>query len=299
MSKFVLLVGLSGSGKSVALNMLEDLGYHTIDNLPIASVEQVVAATLGSGDERYAHLAVGIDPRSKREEFMRLTDQVADWRASPHGCTVVYLRTNEDRLIKRYSETRRRHPFSADKHDLSASIAAETQALEPLSQLSDIQLDTTGTNVHELRELIRARVAHKPDHPMLLTVESFSYRSGIPRDADLVFDMRCLPNPYWEAALRNRNGRDREVAEFLEAHTIVTDMVDGILKFLRMWIPAYRKSNRSYLTVAVGCTGGQHRSVYVAERLARELSLGSGHNILVKHRELDVSGEVTAESRQR
>jgi UPF0042 nucleotide-binding protein len=294
MSTFVLLVGLSGSGKSVALNMLEDLGYHTIDNLPIASVEQVVAATLGSGDERYAHLAVGIDPRSSREEFMRLTGQIADWRASAHGCTVVYLRTNEDRLIKRYSETRRRHPFSADQHDLSASIAAETRALEPLAQLANIQLDTTGTNVHELRELIRARVARRPDHPMLLTVESFSYRSGIPRDADLVFDARCLPNPYWEPALRGQSGRDAGVRQFLEHHAVVADMVAAVLDFLRMWIPAYRASNRGYLTVAIGCTGGQHRSVYLAERLARELSLDSGR-ILVKHRELDVTNEIPSE----
>lgn len=282
----MLLVGLSGSGKSVALNMLEDLGYHTIDNLPIPSVESVVETTLGSGAERYAHLAIGIDPRSSADDFMRLTEQVAGWRSSAHGCTVVYLRTDETKLIKRYSETRRRHPFSADEYDLSASIAAESRALEPLAQLADIPLDTTRTNVHELRELIRERVAHASSHPMILTVESFSFRSGIPQDADLVFDVRCLPNPYWEPALRNHSGRDAEVAGFLERHEIVADMTSGILDFLHTWIPAYRASNRSYLTVAIGCTGGRHRSVYIAERLARELN-SNKLQALIKHRELD------------
>ncbi len=283
--KFVLLAGLSGSGKSVALNMLEDLGFHTIDNLPIPSIENVVKTTLSSGAPRYAHLAIGIDPRSSPGEFAKLTAHIQAWRASAHGCVVAYLRANEAVLVKRYNETRRRHPFSGNNRDLIASITAERRALEPLAQLADIRLDTTRTGVHELRELIRERVAPASGHPMTLTVESFSYRNGIPADADLVFDVRCLPNPYWEAALRNQTGLDAGVIEFLENDTTVGDMLSSILDFLNAWIPAYRTSNRSYLTVAIGCTGGRHRSVYVAERIAGRLD----HNhrrVLLKHREL-------------
>jgi UPF0042 nucleotide-binding protein len=290
--KFVLLAGLSGSGKSVALNMLEDLGYHAIDNLPIPAIENVVKETLASSAARYAHLAIGIDPRSSRENLMELTSHVANWRDSAHGCTVVYLRADEAVLIKRYSETRRRHPFSAGEKDLAAAIAAERDALEPLAQLADIHLDTTRTGVHELREMIRERVAPESGHPMTLIVESFSYRGGIPADADLVFDARCLPNPYWEAALRNRDGRDLEVIAFLEQHEDVARMTGGILDFLNAWIPAYRASNRSYLTVAIGCTGGRHRSAYLAERLARELR-GTDQQILLKHRELAAKAHAT------
>ncbi|MGH8226023.1 MAG: RNase adapter RapZ [Gammaproteobacteria bacterium] len=283
--KFVLLAGLSGSGKSVALNMLEDLGYHTIDNLPIASIDEVVRVTLTGGEPRYAHLAIGIDPRSTPEEFRRLVAQVESWRKKTHGCNVVYLLTDEATLIKRYNETRRRHPFSVGARDLASSIAAERSALEPLAQLADEQIDSSRTSVHELRELMRERVAPEAGYPMTLAVESFSYRGGIPQDADLVFDMRCLPNPYWEAALRNRTGLEPEVVAFLDRHESVTRMVAEILRFLDSWIPAYRASNRSYLTIAIGCTGGRHRSVYVTERLARELADGN-RRVLVKHREI-------------
>ncbi|MGH8161546.1 MAG: RNase adapter RapZ [Gammaproteobacteria bacterium] len=283
--KFVLLAGLSGSGKSVALNMLEDLGFHTIDNLPIPSIENVVKTTLASGAPRYAHLAIGIDPRSSLEEFAKLTGHIKAWRASAHGCVITYLRTDEAVLVKRYSETRRRHPFSDDSHDLTAAIAAERLALEPLAQLADIRLDTTRTGVHELRELIRERVAPESGYPMTLTVESFSYRNGIPEDADLVFDVRCLPNPYWEAALRNQTGLDVGVVKFLEQAPSVGDMIASILAFLHAWLPAYRASNRSYLTIAIGCTGGRHRSVYVAERIARQLDQDR-RRVILKHREL-------------
>lgn len=283
--KFVLLAGLSGSGKSVALNMLEDLGYHTIDNLPIASIEEVVRVTLGGGEPRYAHLAIGIDPRSSPDEFKRLVEQVQGWRKKAHGCTVVYLLTDEATLVKRYNETRRRHPFSVGARDLASSIAAERSALEPLAQLADVHIDTSKSSVHELRELMRERVAAEAGYPMTLAVESFSYRGGIPQDADLVFDVRCLPNPYWEAALRNQTGLEPDVIDYLGRHEVVARMIAEILRFLEAWVPAYRASNRSYLTVAIGCTGGRHRSVYVAERLARRLLDGNRH-VLVKHREL-------------
>ncbi|MDN5864797.1 MAG: RNase adapter RapZ [Gammaproteobacteria bacterium] len=282
---FVLLAGLSGSGKSVALNMLEDLDYYTIDNMPIAAIDNVVQVTLGKDEDRYEQLAIGVDPRSSSEEFERLIERVDAWRSASHGCTVIYLRTDEDILVKRYRESRRPHPFSEGAHDLSAAIGAERQALEPLAQLADIHFDTSRTSVHDLRDLIRKHVTPETDYPMTLVVESFSYRGGIPNNADLVFDVRCLPNPYWDASLRSLSGHDPEVVAFMQEHPVVNRMSADLLNFVSAWLSAYRSSNRGYLTIAIGCTGGRHRSVYISERLARELEYDRRH-MLVKHRDL-------------
>lgn len=282
--KLVLLGGLSGSGKSVALNMLEDLGYHTIDNLPLTLIKPTVDATLGAGELRYRRLAIGIDSKSTPAEFEELARHIHEWRNAPHGCKVAYLLTDAATLTKRYSETRRRHPL-AEGRDLAAAIAAERQVLEPIAQLADVRIDTTRTNVHELRELVRERVAADDEHPMTLVVESFAYRAGVPQDADLVFDVRCLPNPYWKPGLREFTGLDRPIADYLERHNVANRMLADIDRFLSAWLPAYAASNRSYLTVAIGCTGGRHRSVYMAEGLARRLSQ-RGVRVLVKHWEL-------------
>lgn len=293
--KLVLLGGLSGSGKSVALNMLEDLGYHTVDNLPLGLIEPVVNGTLGSGESRFSQLAIGLEPRSSAAEFDRLSGQIRHWRETPHGCTVVYLLSDEATLIKRYAETRRRHPLAGGDHDLAGAIRNERHMLEPLAQLADVSIDTSATNVHELRELVRERVAAEADHPLTLVVQSFAYRTGLPQNADLVFDVRCLPNPYWEPGLREMNGLDAAVAEYLERHPIVARMIAELERFLDAWLPAYSASNRSYLTIAVGCTGGRHRSVYIAERLAERLARRPWQ-VIVKHWELDQkSREMTAE----
>lgn len=283
--KLVLLGGLSGSGKSVALNMLEDLGYHTVDNLPISLIAAVVDGTMGSGQPRFSRLAIGIDPRSTEADFDRLAIQIRQWREQPHGCTVVYLLTDAATLVKRYSETRRRHPLAGGNRDLTAAIEAEQLALEPLAQLANVRIDTSRTNVHELRELVRERVAEEPGHPMTVVVESFAYRSGVPQDADIVFDMRCLPNPYWEPELRDKTGLDRDVAAYLGRNKIVNDMLTDLEDMLKKWIPAYTASNRSYLTLAIGCTGGRHRSVYVAEHLAHILARGHWR-VILKHWEI-------------
>lgn len=282
--RLVLLGGLSGSGKSVALNMLEDLGYHTIDNLPLAIIKPTVEATLGADQMRYRRLAIGVDSKSTPAEFEELAQHIHEWRRTPHGCTVAYLLTDEATLTKRYSETRRRHPL-ADGRDLAAAISAEREVLEPLAQLADVRIDTTRTNVHELRELVRERVADEGERPMTLVVESFAYRAGVPQDADLVFDVRCLPNPYWEPGLREFTGLDRPIAEYLERYNVANRMLADIDRFLSGWLPTYSASNRSYLTVAIGCTGGRHRSVYMAEHLAQRLSQ-RGLRVLVRHWEL-------------
>lgn len=283
--RLVLLGGLSGSGKSVALNMLEDLGYHTIDNLPLTLIESTVEATLGADQPRYRHLAIGIDSKGTPTEFEALAGHIHTWRRTPHGCTVAYLLTDQATLTKRYSETRRRHPL-AEGRDLAAAIVTERRVLEPLAQLADVRIDTTRTNVHELRELVRERIADESEHPMTVVVESFAYRAGVPQDADLVFDVRCLPNPYWEPDLREFTGLDRPVAEYLERHNVASRMLADIDRFLTSWLSAYSASNRSYLTVAIGCTGGRHRSVYMAEHLAQRLTQ-RGPRVLVRHWELD------------
>jgi RNase adapter protein RapZ len=188
------------------------------------------------------------------------------------NCEVLFLRADEDALIKRYSETRRRHPLSREGLGLTEAIRQERELLDPIADSADLIIDTTRTSVHELRELIRQRVAGRTDDRLSILFESFAYRHGVPDDADFVFDVRSLPNPYWEPGLARMTGRDREVAEYLERHAIVTKMLDDIVRFLEHWIPELVRTNRSYLTIAIGCTGGQHRSVYLVERLAQHFA---------------------------
>lgn len=283
----ILLGGLSGAGKTGALDMLEDIGYHIVDNLPLPLIAPTVAAILGDGKKRYSRLAIGIDPYSTPEEFEELAALIESWRGKPHGCTVLYLFCEPGTLIKRYRATRRRHPLTSGDTDLAAAIKLESRILEPLAQLADASIDTTHTNIHQLREIVRERVAETPEHPMRLQIESFGYRLGLAQEADLIFDMRCLPNPYWDPSLREMTGLDQPIMEYLEGHNTVTRMLNNISSFMKDWLPSYAASNRSYLTIALGCTGGRHRSVYMAEQLAAQLAQ-SGWRITVRHRDLDV-----------
>lgn len=283
--RLILLGGLSGSGKSVALRMLEDLGYYSIDNVPTRLVEPVIAGTIDSGELRFSQLAIGVDPRSPEEEIAHLPDLISRLRQREYGCTVVYLMTDDDVLLRRYSETRRRHPLAQSGRGLREAISRERTLLIPLAQIADTIIDTTKTNVHQLRELVHERVAPETPQHMTLVFESFAYRSGVPRDVDMVFDMRCLPNPHWEPELRNKTGQDPEVTDYLEQHVSVTRMRAELIRWLEQWVPAYSASNRSYLTIAFGCTGGQHRSVYMAEKLARHF-VGQPMEILIRHTEL-------------
>lgn len=283
----ILLGGLSGAGKTGALDMLEDIGYHVVDNLPLSLIAPAVEKILGEDPHHYARLAIGIDPYSEPAEFEKLANHITTWRTRKHGCKVLYLYCEPGTLIKRYRATRRRHPLTDGSTDLFAAIAREAEALEPLAQLADARIDTTHTNIHQLREIIRERVAKVHEHPMTLMVESFGYRLGLAQDADFVFDMRCLPNPYWDPALREFTGLDQPIIEYLEGHNTVTRMLNNLVKFLVDWLPGYAASNRSYLTVALGCTGGRHRSVYMAEQLSSQLA-HAGWRVTVQHRDLDV-----------
>jgi len=266
--RLVLISGLSGSGKSVALNMLEDLDYYCVDNIPAGLLPGFIAHTVRSNETTYRSTAVGVDARNRPSDIASVPQLITDLRATGLACDVVFLRSDDDALLKRYSETRRRHPLSRDGLGLAEAIAQERTLLKPIANAADLVIDTTRTSVHELRELIRRRVGAREVGRMSILFESFAYRQGLPGDADFVFDARSLPNPFWEPGLAALTGRDAPVVAFLERHEAVARLLADIKRFLENWIPEMIRTNRSYLTIAVGCTGGKHRSVYLVERLS-------------------------------
>jgi UPF0042 nucleotide-binding protein len=270
--RLVLISGLSGSGKSVALNMLEDLDYYCVDNIPAGLLPGFIAHTVRSNENTYRLTAVGVDARNQPNEIASVPQLISDLRTTGLNCDVVFLRADDEALFKRYSETRRRHPLSREGLGLAEAIRQEHELLRPIANAADLVIDTTRTSVHELRELIRQRVGARTDGRMSILFESFAYRQGLPGDADFVFDARSLPNPFWEPGMATLTGRDGAVIEFLEHHEPVKRMLRDITQFLENWIPDMIRTNRSYLTIAIGCTGGQHRSVYLVERLAQHFS---------------------------
>jgi UPF0042 nucleotide-binding protein len=270
--RLVIVSGLSGSGKSVALHMLEDLEYYCVDNIPAGLLPMFISHTVRSDQSTYKLTAVGVDARNRAEEIASVPKLVAELKRSGVQCELIFLRADEHVLLKRYSETRRRHPLSREGLGLTDALKQERALLEPIADAADLIIDTSRTSVHELRELIRQRVRGRAEGRMSILFESFAFRHGAPQDADFVFDVRNLPNPYWEPGLAKLTGQDDEVVAYLERHQQVQDMFRDIVTFLEHWIPAFIASNRSYLTIAIGCTGGQHRSVYLVERLARHFA---------------------------
>ena len=283
--RLVIVSGLSGSGKSVALAMLEDLDYYCVDNIPAGLLPGFIAYTVRTSEPAYRLTAVGVDARNRPEDLADVPRLVAELRRSGIGCEVLFLRAANDVLLKRFSETRRRHPLSRAGLGLQEALEQEQRLLSPVAAAADLTIDTSALSVHELRETIRARVVERPASTPSLLFESFAYRHGVPDDADFVFDARALPNPYWEAELRDLTGRDAAVARFLDGQDEVASFLADITGFLERWMPSLVRSNRSYLTVAVGCTGGQHRSVYLAEKLAAHFNATLGQ-ALVRHRDL-------------
>ena len=283
--RLVIVSGLSGSGKSVALAMLEDLDYYCVDNIPAGLLPGFIAYTVRTSEPAYRLTAVGVDARNRPEDLADVPRLVAELRRSGIGCEVLFLRASNDVLLKRFSETRRRHPLSRAGLGLQEALEQEERLLAPVAAAADLTIDTSALSVHELRETIRARVVERPASTPSLLFESFAYRHGVPDDADFVFDARALPNPYWEAELRDLTGRDAAVARFLDGQDEVASFLADITGFLERWMPSLVRSNRSYLTVAVGCTGGQHRSVYLAEKLAAHFNATLGQ-ALVRHRDL-------------
>jgi len=282
--KLVIVSGLSGSGKSVALHTLEDLGYYCIDNLPAGLLGALVTELHTSGNP-VAEAAVGIDARNLPRALSHVADTLQHLKTHRIDSEILFLTCGTDILIKRFSETRRRHPLSDDGLSLAEAIEHEKQLLEPISQNADLFIDTSQTTLHQLRDLIRQRVVRRNDHKLSLLFQSFGFKHGIPIDADFVFDTRCLPNPHWQPELRQLTGREQPVIDFLEGESQVEEMYTALRAYFECWIPAFEADNRSYLTIAMGCTGGQHRSVYLAERLARHFAKRYP-NVTTRHREL-------------
>ena len=277
--ELVLISGLSGSGKSVALHLLEDAGYYCVDNLPVTMLT-VLVRMLKEEDTR--KVAVAIDARSGHGIEL-LPGKLRLLEAEGIQQIFLFLHANDETLLKRYSESRRRHPLTSEGQSLAEAIRGEREMLAPISTLGH-RIDTSGLKANALREWVRQFIEAEPGHGLTLMFESFGFKHGIPLDADLVFDVRCLPNPHYDAELRPLTGKDQPVIRFLEAEDEVIRMRDDIARFVATWLPAYIRDNRNYLTVAIGCSGGQHRSVYFAEWLGRQFQ--DKARVLIRHRTL-------------
>ena len=287
--RLIIVSGLSGSGKSVALHVLEDLGYYCIDNLPagllIAAVDEVRQTSANLANL----LAVGVDARNQAGGLKVLPDLLQQLREQGVSTDIIFLHANDEILLQRYSESRRRHPLAEQGKQLRAAIEAERAILDEVQLNADLVIDTSQSSIYELADVIRSRVDRRDTDTLSVLIESFGFKFGIPTDADFVFDLRSLPNPYWTIELRGLTGLDQEVQDFLDSHEMFTAMYEDIGAFLNRWVPHYRDANRGYLTVAIGCTGGQHRSVHMTEKLATELRkhhdpVLTRHNGLSRHR---------------
>jgi UPF0042 nucleotide-binding protein len=283
--KLVVISGVSGSGKSTALHVLEDLHYYCIDNLPVGLLPAFALKMHALPEGLGQHAAVGIDARNPASDLRRFPEILEQLKADGVDVEIIYLDADDNILLKRFSETRRKHPLSDDQKSLLEAIHQERQLLAPIAERADLYSETSLSNVHQLRDLICERLSHKRNRELSLLFQSFGFKHGVPADADFVFDARCLPNPHWEPGMRALTGKDQLVAEFLEAHDIVARFIEQVRQFLANWVPCFKADNRNYLTIAIGCTGGQHRSVYIAERLGQSFQGGSD-NVLIRHRDL-------------
>ncbi len=282
--QLVIISGCSGSGKSTALHQLEDGGYYCIDNLPVSLLPALMQETGRQEFSHYCGTAVCIDARNALKDLANFTDIVDALPDSVHR-EILFLDAQDSTLIKRFSETRRRHPLSSESTPLAEAINMERVLLGPISSDASLTLDTTQMTIYELRDAIKQRVLNNSTGTMSLLFQSFGFKRGVPTDADLVFDVRMLPNPHWVEELKLKSGLDPEVQKFLESQSLAGELYQDICNYLDTWLPRYKDSNRSYMTVALGCTGGQHRSVYLAHRLFNYYR-GLYPNIHIRHREL-------------
>ena len=285
-SPLIVVSGMSGSGKTVALRTLEDLGYYCVDNLPSELLPQFVAS-ISRGGAQHPRIAVGIDVRNRPEDLSHLPESLSTIGAMGYQHQLVFLDTRDEVLIRRYSETRRRHPLSEGGLPLADAIARERRLLKPLVAIADRIVDSSDLNIHQLRRVVVTELALSEQAGLSILLESFAYKHGVPTDADFVFDLRCLPNPHWDARLRPLSGRDAAVRENLDAQPLAQRYVADVTQFLDHWLPCFEKDTRSYVTVAFGCTGGRHRSVYFAEKLATYLRDTGRPQVLTFHRELE------------
>ncbi|MCL4410337.1 RNase adapter RapZ [Aliidiomarina haloalkalitolerans] len=279
--QLIVVSGRSGSGKTVALRALEDLGFYCVDNLPMALLPTLLHSVFG----RFENIAVSIDVRNLEADVKDLNETL---EFLPHDvkAEVLFIDASDETLIRRYGETRRMHPLSHNQATLADAIATEGQLLEPLAALATWRLDSSELSVHDLIEQVNERVLGRSENQMILVLMSFGFKHGLPTTADTVFDARILPNPHWEPELRPYSGLDAPVQNFLQQQPLVSKFIHQTETFISTWLPYFQRSNRSYLTVAIGCTGGQHRSVYITETLAALLQ-NQHAKIRVKHRELE------------
>lgn len=290
--RLVIISGRSGSGKSAALNVLEDQGFYCIDNLPLGLLP---ALTEQAQQQKYRRtsetevslqkLAVSIDARNIAQDMTEFPRILSSIEQGKFITEVIILDANKETLMQRFSSTRRKHPLTNSVTSLDEAIESEYELLLPISDLADLRLDTTRLSVHELASLIKLRIINKESKDMALLFQSFGFKHGIPIDADLVFDVRNLPNPYWDPNLRQLTGKDPQIIEFLQKEKLVQEMLIDIQNYLVKWLPSFEQANRSYMTVAIGCTGGHHRSVFISEALT-ELFSAQFENLQVRHREL-------------
>ena len=280
--ELIIISGRSGSGKSVALRVLEDLGYYCVDNIPVNLLPSLVRSV----SDNYDKIAVSIDVRNLPKEQQEFND-ILEYLPGFANPTLFYLDSDDQTLIKRFSETRRLHPLSIDSLPLDLAIKQEKILLDVLITRADFMIDTTDLSVHQLAESIREKILGKKDKKLIITFMSFGFKHGIPKEADYVFDARFLPNPHWEPDLKPLTGLDQPVKDYLASHSIVQKFTWQIQTFVQTWLPHLERNNRSYLTIAIGCTGGQHRSVYLAQTIGE--SLAKSHaNVKIRHREQDI-----------
>ncbi len=281
--KLIVVSGLSGAGKTVALNMLEDLDYYCIDNIPLSLLRSFTADVVREHDQNFERLAVGIDARAREHGIHQFPERIQSLREAGIDVQVWFFEADTETLLRRYSETRRKHPLSDAKTPLREAIDKERRMLQPIAKMADQLLDTSHTNVHQLRDLVRMRMQGAGPGGQSVLFQSFGFKNGMPDGVDFVFDVRCLPNPHWEDKLRPLTGHDRPVREFLDSKPDVREMLEDIGNHLEKWLPRF--DNRAYVTIAIGCTGGKHRSVYLVERLAERFRK-LYPQVIVRHSEL-------------
>ncbi len=280
--KRIFVSGRSGSGKTVALRALEDQGYYCVDNIPIKLIPDLLTQT----ENQYPELAVGVDARNVPATIEEFDDVMKFLQGKGKEFQVIYIDATDPTLLKRFSETRRRHPLTAEGLSLTEAISEEKKRLEPVARYAQLVIDTTNKSPHDLCETIVNRVLGEKEASLSLLFQSFGFKNGAPNDADFVFDARCLPNPYWEVSLRPYNGQDQQIIDYLEEKSYVQEYFWQLKTFLHTWIPRFEEGNRNYLTIAIGCTGGQHRSVFMAEKMAQYFS-SLYQDVQIRHRELN------------
>ncbi len=283
--RLVLLSGLSGSGKTIALHALEDIDYYCVDNLPSGLLQAFINQIL-EHPKRYPSVAVAIDARDRSEDLSKIPGWLSKLAAKGIQSQLLFLTADRKTLLHRFSETRRRHPLTQADITLPDALDLEREVLEPLESAADYIIDTSDINLHQLRRQISKLSRHEQSPEMTLILQSFAFKHGVPQDLDFLFDVRCLPNPHWEPKLRSLNGRDGAVIDWLGNDAMTTEYFNDIAAFFKTWLDKFTANQRSYITIGIGCTGGQHRSVFLVEKLATTFA-GKKQKVQIVHRELE------------